>query len=120
MGRPWYGYDLDGTIAYYDHSLGIDTIGAPIPAMIEDLQAKLAGGYKVRIVTARVAHADDPHLQQFIAGQRAMIEQWCLLHIGQVLPVTSEKDFDMVQLYDDRASQVLTNQGIIVRQPDSL
>lgn len=114
MGKRWVGYDMDGTIAYYDHDRGIDTIGPPIPAMIAHLKATLASGYDVRIVTARVAHADDPRLQSFIVQQRSMIEQWCLLHIGRVLPVTSEKDFDMVRLFDDRASEVLSNRGIIV------
>jgi hypothetical protein len=113
MGRPWTGYDLDGTIAYFDHHSGIGTIGEPIPSMVEHLKASLAKG-EVRIVTARVAHGDDPRLKDFIAHQRSMIEQWCLLHIGQVLKVTSEKDFDMVRLFDDRASEVITNRGIIV------
>jgi hypothetical protein len=118
MGKPWKGFDCDGTIAYYDHALGIDTIGEPIPAMIALMKATLAEGYGVRIVTARVAHADDPRLQGFIATQRAMIEAWCLLHVGVVLPVTSEKDFDMVRLFDDRASEVITNKGIIVNPHD--
>ena len=111
MGRPWYGIDLDGTLAYYDHNRGLEPIGRPIPAMVALVQAHLTEGYEVRIVTARVAHPNDPRLQDFIAHQRALVERWCLTHIGRVLPVTSEKDFDMVRLYDDRATEVITNQG---------
>jgi hypothetical protein len=114
MGKSWYGYDVDGTIAYYDPAQGIDTIGTPIPSMIDHIHATLAAGYGVRLVTARVAHADNPRLQKFITDQRAMIEAWCLKHIGQVLPVTSEKDFDMIRLFDDRATEVITNRGILV------
>lgn len=42
------------------------------------------------------------------------IRAWCLEHIGVVLPITNVKDFAMVELYDDRAVQVVMNTGQIV------
>ncbi len=39
------------------------------------------------------------------------IQAWCLEHVGEVLPVTPAKDYDMVELWDDRAVQVIPNTG---------
>jgi hypothetical protein len=39
------------------------------------------------------------------------IEAWCVEHIGVVLPVTNVKDFGMIELWDDRAVQVVPNTG---------
>ena len=36
---------------------------------------------------------------------------WCQAHLGRVLPVTCVKDFGMVELWDDRAVQVVPNDG---------
>lgn len=104
----WYGFDLDGTLAKYDGWKAPDHIGEPITPMINMVKRFLEEGKKVRIFTARVA----------LASQREIctkaIEAWCEKHIGQKLPVTHEKDFAMIWLYDDRCSRVLTNIGIIV------
>lgn len=51
-----------------------------------------------------VAHRDVPLV-------RAHIERWCLEHIGIVLPVTNVKDYGMIELWDDRAVQVIPNTG---------
>lgn len=112
MGQAWIGYDMDGTLSFYDHNSGLEPIGAPIPKMVAHLRRKRDAGYAVRIVTARVAHTNS---DAFIAHQTALVQRWCLEHLGEVLPVTAEKDFGMIKLYDDRASQVLTNRGEIVR-----
>ena len=39
------------------------------------------------------------------------IQAWCLEHVGEVLPVTPAKDYDRVELWDDRAVQVIPNTG---------
>lgn len=39
------------------------------------------------------------------------IQAWCLKHLGQLLDVTAEKDFDMTSLWDDRAVTVEKNTG---------
>lgn len=105
MSNGWIGVDLDGTLAHYDGWQGVAHIGAPIPAMVERVQRWLEEGREVRIFTARVSHPD-----QVNAATRA-IRAWCSDHIGVVLPITNVKDYAMIELWDDRAVQVVTNTG---------
>lgn len=118
----WTGIDLDGTLAF---SVSSDKwkgdIGTPLTPMIDRVKKWLKEGKDVRIVTARVGScgAPDGHCLPEFAGpdnQRKLIEKWCLTHIGQVLPVTAEKDFYMERLYDDRAIQVQHNTGFLVNE----
>jgi hypothetical protein len=104
----WVGVDLDGTLAHYDGWKGIDQIGAPIPLMVDRVQQWLAEGKQVRIMTARVHPNQDGRVLEVV---RYWIEKWCLEHIGQVLPITHEKDFGMICLYDDRCIRVEKNTG---------
>lgn len=120
-GRGWIGIDLDGTLARYDGWNGELHIGEPIPLMVTRVKRWLAEGRDVRIVTARVGiHPDEPDVngytysQASIDGQHALIEQWCLLHLGQILPITCSKDFQMAELWDDRCVQVIPNTGLRV------
>jgi hypothetical protein len=39
------------------------------------------------------------------------IEEWCYFRIGHVLPITNIKDYAMIELWDDRAVQVVANTG---------
>jgi hypothetical protein len=45
------------------------------------------------------------------------IVAWCKEHLGVELPVTCTKDYQMVELWDDRCVQVLFNSGIPVNEP---
>ena len=102
---------MDGTLAFYDGWKGVDYIGEPIPLMIDRVQQWLAEGKQVRIMTARVHPNQDGRTIEVV---RYWIEKWCLEHIGQVLPITHEKDFGMICLYDDRCEQVEKNTGQLV------
>ena len=114
----WIGVDLDGTLAKYS-TWNNGQIGDPIPAMVERVKKWLLLGIEVRIFTARVGsgagysaesgRSDD---DTFAAEQRALIEAWCEEHIGCKLPVTATKDFRMIELWDERAVQVVINTGI--------
>jgi hypothetical protein len=97
----WVGVDLDGTLAEYHGWKGHEHIGKPIDAMVKRVKDWLESGIDVRIVTAR---ADDSR------GMKA-VGLWCEQHLGQVLPVTDRKDFKMIELWDDRAVQVVENTG---------
>lgn len=108
--KGWIGVDLDGTLAFYDEWRGVHHIGPPIPVMVNRVKSWIADGLEVRIFTARVA----PDQGRDRDEARAFITQWCLLHIGKSLPVTHEKDFEMVALWDDRCVRVETNTGRIV------
>lgn len=114
----WIGVDLDGTLSKYEHGDGVDSIGEPIIRMVERIKAWKRQGLDVRIVTARVGAcgvvnpdgiADD---SEFAKRQRRMIEEWCQQHLGFKLPVTCSKDFEMLELWDDRAIQVVSNTGL--------
>src|SRR5208282_1016157 len=40
------------------------------------------------------------------------ISKWCIKHIGRALPITYKKNPSMHELWDDRAVQVIRNEGI--------
>ncbi len=99
-GRGWIGVDFDGTLATYS-SGQYPALGDPIPLMVERVRRWLAQGIEVRILTARAAD------RRSVPAVRA----WCLTHLGRDLEVTDRKDFDMIELWDDRAIGVLCNTG---------
>ncbi len=102
--KGWIAVDLDGTLAHYDHWRGIDHIGDPVPKMAERVRKWLANGEEVRIFTARCS-GDDRRAAVY------HIQIWCFQHFGKSLPVTNEKDFGMVEFWDDRAVQIIPNTG---------
>ena len=112
MGREqkWIGVDLDGTLAHYGTFQGMDHIGEPVPLMLTRVMEWLEKGIEVRIMTARVAQPSEDHS---IEDATRFIEEWCVRHIGQKLPVTCIKDSGMVELWDDRAIRVIKNTGKI-------
>lgn len=110
--KSWIGVDLDGTLAQYHTGDGVESIGAPIPRMVNRVKKWLAQGKKVKIFTARVAH--DPGNKQ-----KKMIRAWTKKYLGQVLEVTHQKDPHMIELWDDRAVRVKKNKGIRAGGPGS-
>ena len=108
----WIGVDLDGTLARYEHWQGPAHIGEPVQPMLDRVKAWLKEGREVRIFTARVTYT--PERQQENAVARLAIQAWCEEHIGQKLEITNVKDFDMIELWDDRCVQVQPNAGIPV------
>lgn len=106
----WIGVDLDGTMAMVDPKVSYDprVVGAPIVPVVERVKKVLAEGKNVKVLTARVYPGEKDSITV-----RA-IEEWCKTHIGQVLPVTCSKDAFMVELWDDRAKQVIPNKGVFI------
>lgn len=103
----WIGVDFDGTLAksrtdWVGHNDG--RVGEPIMPMVNRVVRWLAAGKDVRIFTARVGPGAAPH-------HLDNINEFCLEHFGQTLPVTATKDMHMVELWDDRAVQVEPNVG---------
>ena len=110
----WIGVDLDGTLAV-DHGYeSIFKIGEPVPAMVARVKVWLAKGIEVRVVTARVGPGNS---LTTLSVARLVIRAWCFKHIGQQLPVTASKDFNMLELWDDRAVRVIANTGIRADAP---
>jgi hypothetical protein len=107
----WIGVDLDGTLAHYDRWVSAIHIGPPVSAMRERVMGWLDEGRDVRIFTARVYSDGDPGRQRQAAVALIAIQEWCVRHLGKVLPVTCTKDFGMIELWDDRCVQVRQNTG---------
>lgn len=97
----WIGVDLDGTLAHYDEWLGPHHIGDPIEPMVERIRAWQASGLEVRIFTARAS--DYRH--------RRFVELWLERHGLVELKVTNQKDYGMIELWDDRCVQIQANTG---------
>jgi hypothetical protein len=108
--EQWVGFDLDGTLAFYDVWKGIEHIGEPIPKMVKILKEHLAKGDICKIFTARVAidDVDEKELTE------EFIQDWCGKHFGQLFEITNIKDQGMIKLYDDKAVQVNANTGELV------
>lgn len=108
---PWIGFDLDGTLAYYESGYcekGI--VGDPIPSMITVLRSWLEKGATVKIFTAR---ANSPeHVQ--------LIRAWLKKQGLPDLEITDTKGPGMVLGYDDRIIQVRKNTGEILGNPDEI
>lgn len=109
---PYIGVDFDGTVA------AEGTI-APLQPMIDRIKRVRSEGVEVRIITARAqvqSVADDRSTQQTVGpsfdhAQVALVRAWCLEHLGELLTVQFWKDYDMIELWDDRAFHVLRNVG---------
>jgi hypothetical protein len=109
---PWIGVDLDGTLAadtagdLWD-SEGNPKIGRPVEEMVNRIKAWIAAGRMVKIFTAR---ASSP-------AQVRAIRVWIARRGLPDLEVTNVKDFNMVELWDDRCVQVIPNSGRPVNNP---
>jgi hypothetical protein len=117
MQEEWIGVDLDGTLAEWHEGDSVYTIGPPVTLMLQRVKFWIDHKIEVKIVTARVAASGKENNEkivdsaQFAQRQRKMIQDWCVLHIGYSLEVRSDKDFRMVELWDDRAIQIIPNTG---------
>lgn len=111
--KAWIGVDLDGTLAVYDGWKGLTEIGAPVPAMIERVKKLYAEGKNIRIFTARVGPPST--LAEICLFQHAL-DVWCFKYIGTTFPATHEKDFNMIDFYDDRCKQVAMNTGEVIEE----
>ena len=103
MNKGWIGVDLDGTLAFYDTWKGIEHIGEPIPTMVLSIKRGLELGHQFKIFTARVCN-----------GEKAIkiIQDWLEEKAGLPrLDCTNIKDFNMIELWDDRAIRIIKNTG---------
>jgi hypothetical protein len=111
MNSGWIGVDLDGTLARYNGWQGTSHIGEPIPAMVSRVKRWIAEGKTVKIFTARMHGHNAPLIGGGVEDALTPIQAWCKTHLGSTLEVTNVKDFGMVELWDDRAIQVVPNTG---------
>jgi hypothetical protein len=102
--------DLDRTLAHEDGFTDLLTIGTPIPEMVAKVKRAMEEGYEIRIFTARVSHPDSQLTQQITVA----IQDWCYQNLGVRFMVTNCKDFNMLEIWDDRCVQVEPNTGEFV------
>lgn len=104
-GKPgekgWIGVDLDGTLAYYDGWKGFGHIGPVVEPIKARVLEWIAQGYRVKIFTARASAPEgiEP------------IRKWLLASGLPELEITCQKDFNLIEVWDDRAIQVVHNTG---------
>ena len=114
-GKPWTGFDLDGTLAVYDKWRGVAHIGKPVKPMCDLLKRLHGKGKAVKILTARVSpRGDGSHILA-----RVFIARWCRDNLGFVPPITHEKDALMETLYDDRVHAVEQNTGKVLNMANT-
>lgn len=99
--KPWIGVDLDGTLARATPWKGMTHIGEPVPLMVRRVREWTGMGLTVKIVTARAPHPEAVEA----------IRRWLVVNGLPELEVTDRKDFGMIELWDDRAIQVVRNTG---------
>ena len=106
--RHWIGVDLDGTLSRDDaegHFLPPYPLGKAIPEMLEMVKSLLAANITVKIFSARACES----------ANIPLIQDWAERHGLGRLEVTNQKDYDLIRFYDDRAIQMLPNEGQSVR-----
>lgn len=113
--HPWYGVDLDGTLAYRDKNTGYDPafIGAPLAPMVQRIKYWLSKGLTVKIFTARAT--TDGSLQGNAARRFAIkvVQDWLESECGLPrLEVTNQKDYQCVAIWDDIAVSMIHNTGM--------
>lgn len=130
---PWIGVDMDATLARHDGPvLPWNVFGPPIPRMLQRVKEWVSERQKVVIVTARVfpyilghpcACYDASPQTCLVTGQKFTVEEmvqviadWTFEHVGTPLPATCAKDYRMLQLWDDRAIQVIANTGMTLAE----
>lgn len=111
MSQGWIGVDLDGTLAKYSGWQGPSHIGEPIPRMVQRIKDWIAEGRKVKIFTARVSNKSQAQ------EVREALAPWLLKQGLPILEVVCCKDYAMLELWDDRAVQVIPNTGVAVVPP---
>jgi hypothetical protein len=96
------GFDLDGTIAYYEPGYcERRIIGPPIQTMIIEMNKWINAGFTVKIFTARVAEQSSIKL----------IQTWLRENNLPEIEITNIKDPGLFLFYDDRAVHVRRNTG---------
>jgi hypothetical protein len=105
----WVGVDMDGTLSRTDNPGHFEPpypLGEPVPEMIAMVKSLLHAGVRVKIFSARACEPQSvPIIQAWSEAQG----------LGR-LEVTNSKDYDLIRFYDDRAIQVVPNEGRCVKQ----
>lgn len=106
--------DLDGTLAEYNGWKGIDHIGDVIKPVRDAIYNAQKKGSEVWIFTARVSDESDHDYASLV------ISKWLANNKINVMGITSTKHKFFTEFWDDRAFQVVKNEGIFIVEGDNL
>lgn len=84
--------------------------------MMNRVKKWISEGKTVKIFTARVHGHGAKLIDGTVVDAVTPIKKWSQKHIGIELEVTNVKDFGMVELWDDRAVQVVPNTGLTIEE----
>ena len=104
--QAWIGVDLDGTLAIYNEWRGVHHIGAPIWPIVDRMKTLINTGITFKIFTARVC---DPKRNYLVIPPIRNFLVSCGL--PEDLEITNAKDFNCIEIWDNRAKQVGFNRG---------
>ena len=108
MAKRIIAVDLDGTLAHYDGWKGIEHIGPVIPEVANAMERAQAEGAEVHLFTARVSDPEDA------AEAHQVISKWAEANHFNFASITAVKHKFFTEFWDDRAIQVIKNEGIFV------
>lgn len=114
MSKGHIAIDFDGTLAISGTKIWDGPLGEPIPGMINRVKQWIDHGYEFRIFTARVAPYDKDGTKQSEDGLKEIrdkIGEWCEKHIGKRFEVVCCKDHNTLEIWDDKAKQVIRDTG---------
>ncbi len=114
MTKGQIGFDLDSSLAFYDHWRGATHIGEPIKPAVDLAKKYMDEGWEVIIFTARVAPEEGIDL----IAQRKAIQEWTKRVFGKSLKVTCIKGREIVHYFDDRATGLQPNTGKLLSNPE--
>jgi hypothetical protein len=113
--------DVDGTLFTYTEWVKWDQFGDPIQPMIQRVQRWLQAGIEVRLFTARVPLNDGEVQTCKVTGEaftgidmKFALANLTEKYIGQRLRAQCWKDWRAHSIWDDRAVQVIPNEGIVL------
>lgn len=108
--KGWIGVDLDGTLAIRKPGDDPMQIGEPIGPMVRRVMNWLQQGRKVKIFTARMHPGFPPDPKAF----KAVLDEWCLRHLGTKMEAAYCKDPCMDALWDNQCFHVESNTGRLI------
>lgn len=110
--KGWIGVDLDGTLAYYEGWKHYTEIGAPIKPMVDRIVSWVNNKQEVKIFTARAdEYQNIPVIKQWLKDNLYQLFPDWFWENGMELDVTNVKDMHCIEIWDDRAIQVILNTG---------
>jgi len=108
--KPWIGVDYDGTMVTHPSFVDPnDHGGKVVPKMRDRVVRWCMQGRRVKIMTARAANTN-PNREQDIAPIRQHLKD-NYPEVCHNLEITAEKDYGMIELWDDRAIGIIRDTG---------